>query len=223
MSGLVVAIDGTSGSGKSSTARGVASRLGLNYLDTGAEFRAMTWWMLQHGIDVHDAAAVAEHAADPEIEVGVLPSSRRVLLDGVDVTHEIRSDAVNAAVSLVSVVPQVRAELLRMQRALIGMAVELGPGIVVEGRDIGSVVWPEADLKLFLTADPAARASRRAAEAGGDVAATRASLEARDVIDSGRATAPLLQAEGAIHLDTSHHTLDEVIEQVVALAQGVRA
>lgn len=223
MSGLVVAIDGTSGSGKSSTARGVASRLGLAYLDTGAEFRAVTWWMLQHGVDVHDAAAVAEHATEPEIEVGLLPSSRQVLLDGVDVTAEIRSEAVNAAVSLVSVVPEVRAELLRMQRALIGMSVELGPGIVVEGRDIGSVVWPEADLKLYLTADPAARASRRAAEAGGDVASTRASLEARDVIDSGRATAPLVQADGAVHLDTTHHTLDEVIDQIVALAQGVRA
>lgn len=223
MSGLVVAIDGTSGSGKSSTARGVASRLGLAYLDTGAQFRAMTWWMLQHGVDVHDAEAVARHAAEPEIEVGLLPSSRTVRLDGVDVTAEIRSDAVNAAVSPVSVVPEVRAELLRMQRALIGMSVELGPGIVVEGRNIGSVVWPQADLKLYLTADPAARASRRAAEAGGDVAATKASLEARDVLDSGRATAPLVQADGALHLDTTNHTLDEVIDQVVTLAQGVRA
>lgn len=220
MSGLVVAIDGTSGSGKSSTSRGVASRLGLAYLDTGAQFRAMTWWMLSHGVDVHDVETVAARAGEPVIVSGTDPLAPTITLDGVDVAVEIRSDAVNAAVSPVSTVPAVRARLLGLQRSIIDAAPN---GIVVEGRDIGSVVWPQADLKLYVTADPSARATRRAAEAGGDLHATKASLQARDVIDSGRTTAPLVQAEGAIHLDTTDHTLDEVIDQVVALAQGVRA
>lgn len=220
MSGLVVAIDGTSGSGKSSTSRGVASRLGLAYLDTGAQFRAMTWWMLSHGVDVQDPSAVAARAAEPAIVSGTDPLAPAITLDGKDVSVQIRSDAVNAAVSPVSTVPAVRARLLELQRRIIRNAEK---GIVVEGRDIGSVVWPEADLKLYVTADATARADRRAAEAGGDLASTKASLEARDVIDSGRATAPLVQADGAVRLDTTHHTLDEVIDQVVAMAEGVRA
>jgi cytidylate kinase len=214
---LVVAIDGPSGSGKSSTSRGVASRLGLRYLDTGAMFRGMTWWMLRQGVDVHDSAAVAARAAEPEILSGTDPRDPAIGVDGVDVSVAIRSDEVTTAVSPVSAVPAVRARLLELQRSVIGAG-----GIVVEGRDIGSVVAPYAQVKVYLTADPVARAERRAAEEGGsDVEATRASLLSRDRIDSGRATAPLVMADGAVHIDTTPYSLDEVIDQVVALVEAV--
>jgi cytidylate kinase len=220
--GLVVAIDGTSGSGKSSTSRGVAVRLGLRYLDTGAMFRAMTWWLLRHGVDVHDPAAVAARSGEPVIESGTDPRAPTITVDGTDVAVAIRQDDVNAAVSPVSAVPEVRARLLQLQRDVI--AREADPGIVVEGRDIGSVVAPEAPVKVYLSADPGARAARRAAEQGGaDVEATRASLLNRDRIDSGRATAPLTMADGAVHVDTTGHTLAEVIDLVVELAEDAGA
>lgn len=214
---LVVAVDGTSGSGKSSTSRAVAQRLGLRYLDTGAMFRAMTWWLLRQAVDVHDSAAVAARCGEPEILSGTDPLGPSILVDGVDVALAIRSDEVDAAVSPVSAVPEVRARLLDLQRAVIGNG-----GIVVEGRDIGTVVWPHAELKVYVTADPASRAERRAAETGSiDVTGTRESLLARDRIDSGRATAPLAMADDAIHIDTTPYTLAEVIELVVELAEGV--
>lgn len=217
--GLVIAIDGPSGSGKSSTSRGVAASLGLAYLDTGAMFRAMTWWFLEHGVDVQDAARVAGLAGEPVVVSGTDPASPTITVDGVDVAEAIRSDAVNGAVSPVAAVPEVRARLLELQRDAIAAA---RPGIVVEGRDIGSVVWPQAALKLYLTADPAARAGRRALEEGGsDVASTRESLLARDAIDSSRAAAPLVKADGAVHLDTTHLTLDEVIAAVVDMVRGL--
>ena len=216
MSSVVVAVDGTSGSGKSSTCRGVASRLGLRYLDTGAQFRAMTWWLLQQGTDVHDAAAVAARCQEPAIESGTDPLAPTISVDGRDVAQAIRSTEVTAAVSPVSTVPQVRARLLDLQRSIIGAG-----GIVVEGRDIGSVVWPAAEVKVYLTADPAARAQRRTAEHAhlGDAAATRAQLLERDRIDSGRVTAPLTRADGAVELDTTDLTLEEVVDQVVALVE----
>lgn len=220
---VVVAVDGTSGSGKSSTSRGVAVRLGLRYLDTGAMYRAMTWWMLEHGVDVHDAAAIAARATEPQIVSGTAPEAPTITLDGVDVAATIRTDAVNAAVSPVSAVPAVRTRLKGLQRAIIGDALS-GAGIVVEGRDIGSVVWPDAELKVFLTADPAARAARRAEEEGGsDAARVRASLEARDAIDSSRAASPLVRADGAVEVDTTAHTLDEVIDRVAELVESVKA
>lgn len=219
---VVVAVDGTSGSGKSSTSRGVAGRLGLRYLDTGAMYRAMTWWMLRHAVDVRDASAVAARVGEPEIVAGIDPLAPTITLDGADVSREIRTDEVNAAVSPVSAVPAVRARLVEMQQRVIAEA-RVGAGIVVEGRDIGSVVWPEAEVKVFLTADPSARAVRRAAEEGGsDVAATRASLEARDRIDSSRAASPLQRADGAVHIDTTPYTLDEVIGRIVAIVEDVR-
>ena len=216
MSSVVVAVDGTSGSGKSSTSRGVASRLGLRYLDTGAQFRAMTWWLLDQGVDVHDAEAVAARCHEPAIESGTDPAAPAIRVDGQDVAEAIRTSAVTAAVSPVSTVPDVRARLLELQRSIIGAG-----GIVVEGRDIGSVVWPQAEVKVYLTADAAARAHRRTAEHAhlGDAAATRAQLLERDRIDSGRATAPLTMAEGAVHLDTTDLTLEEVVEHIVALVE----
>jgi CMP/dCMP kinase len=217
---FVVAVDGTSGSGKSSTSRGVAARLGLRYLDTGAMFRAMTWWMLRHGVDVHDQGAVAARCTEPEILSGTDPLAPTITVDGADVAVAIRQDDVNAAVSPVSAVPEVRARLLGLQRAVIAD----GGGIVVEGRDIGSVVVPDAEVKVYLSAEPAARAARRTAEqGGGDVTATQQSLLARDRIDSGRATAPLVMPDGAVHIDTTGHTLDEVIGLVVALAEDAKA
>jgi CMP/dCMP kinase len=215
-SSVVVAVDGTSGSGKSSTCRGVAARLGLRYLDTGAQFRAMTWWMLAQGVDVHDADAVAARCEEPLIESGTDPTRPTIAVDGVDVSGPIRSAEVTAAVSPVSTVPQVRARLLELQRSLIGHG-----GIVVEGRDIGSVVWPQAEVKVYLSADPAARARRRIAEHAhlGDVSTAEAGLLERDKIDSRRTTAPLTMADGAVHIDTTDHTLDEVIDRVVALVE----
>jgi cytidylate kinase len=219
--GLVIAIDGPSGSGKSSTSRGVADRLGLRYLDTGAMYRAMTWWMLRHGVDVHDPEAVAARSGEPRIECGTDPLAPTVTVDGEDVAIAIRLTDVNGAVSPVSAVPEVRARMVRVQRAVIDEARD-GAGIVVEGRDIGSVVWPEAPVKVYLSADASARASRRAAEEGGsDVGATEESLLARDRIDSGRAVSPLVMADGAVHIDTTAYSLHEVIDRIVALVELV--
>ena len=213
--GVVVAMDGTSGSGKSSTSRGVASRLGLRYLDTGAMYRAITWWMLQHDVDTADPVAVAAQADRPVLVSGTDPAGPTITVDGIDVSGPIREQAVTSVVSAVSAVPEVRARLLREQRDIIGDG-----GIVVEGRDIGTVVAPAADVKVYLTADPAARAARRTAEqAGSDVAATQADLIRRDAFDSGRATAPLAMADDALHIDTTPYTLEEVVARVVALVE----
>lgn len=215
---LVVAMDGPSGSGKSSTSRGVAARLGLRYLDTGAQYRAVTWWMLLHGVDVHDARAVAAHAKSPRIESGTDPLDPTITVDGTDVAAGIRGEDVTGAVSAVASVPDVRRRLLDLQRQITGSSAS---GIVMEGRDIGSVVVPDAAVKVYLTADASARAVRRTAENGvGTVDATRADLERRDQTDSTRAAAPLIVPEGAVHIDTTPFTLDEVIDQVVALVRG---
>lgn len=213
--GVVVAMDGPSGSGKSSTSRGVARRLGLRYLDTGAMFRAMTWWLLERGVDVDDAGAVAALVDAPVLVSGTDPAAPTITVDGTDVAIPIRTQAVTSAVSAVSVVPEVRARLLREQRDIIGDG-----GIVVEGRDIGTVVAPDAAVKVYLTADPAARAERRTAElAGVTVQATEQDLLRRDRIDSGRASAPLSMADDAHHIDTTPFTLEQVIDQVVALVE----
>jgi cytidylate kinase len=215
-SGVVVAVDGPSGSGKSSTSRGVAARLGLRYLDTGAMFRAMTWWMLRHDVAVDDADSVAAHADAPRLESGTDPQQPTITVDGVDVAGPIRSPEVTAAVSAVSAVPAVRARLLAEQRSIIGDG-----GIVVEGRDIGTVVAPRAAVKVFLTAAADARAVRRTAEltAGTDPAATERDLLRRDRLDSGRVHAPLAMAADAVRIDTTRHSLDEVIATVTALVE----
>jgi cytidylate kinase len=214
---VVVAVDGTSGSGKSSTSREVARRAGLRYLDTGAQFRAMTWWMLQHGVDVHDPTTVATRAGDPMVESGTDPTAPTITVDGHDVSGPIRSVEVTRAVSPVSAVPAVRSRLLELQRAIID-----GGGIVVEGRDIGSVVWPEAEVKVYLSADAEARAQRRTAEMAEptSVAVTTADLLRRDRIDSGRAAAPLTLAPGAVHIDTTDQALEEVVDTVLALVDA---
>ncbi len=212
-------MDGPSGSGKSSTSRGVAARLGLRYLDTGAMFRAVTWWMLRHDVDVDDSSAVAAHATDPVLQSGTDPLAPTITVDGTDVAGPIRTQEVTAAVSAVSAVPEVRARLLQEQRDIIGDG-----GIVVEGRDIGTVVAPDAAVKVYLTADPDARAARRTAEMTerSSVAATQEDLIRRDRLDSGRTTAPLTKADDAHHIDTTPFTLDEVIAQVVALVEAAQ-
>ena len=216
--GVVVAMDGPSGSGKSSTARGVAKELGLRYLDTGAMYRAVTWWMLEHDVDPTDPDAVAAHADRPVLVSGTDPERPTITVDGTDVAVPIRGPEVTSAVSAVSAVPAVRARLRREQSDAIGSG-----DIVVEGRDIGTVVAPEAEVKIYLTADPDARATRRSAEhLGSDVAATRESLLRRDEVDSGRLVSPLTMAEDARHIDTTPYTLDEVVAQVVALVEAVR-
>src|SRR3954447_15458925 len=208
-------MDGPSGSGKSSTSRGVATRLGLRYLDTGAMFRAITWWMLEHDVDVEDPVAVAANADRPLLVSGTDPKAPTITVDGTDVAGPIRGDQVTSVVSTVSAVPEIRRRLLQEQRDIIGDG-----DIVVEGRDIGTVVVPDAPVKVYLTADPGARAARRTAEQSGvAVAATEQDLIRRDSIDSGRATAPLTMAADAHHIDTTPYSLDEVVDQVVVLVE----
>lgn len=214
---LVVAVDGPSGSGKSSTARGVATRLGLAYLDTGAMYRAMTWALLKAGTDLDDPEAIAVAANGVRIESGVDPLDPTIHADGVDVAEAIRGDEVTASVSAVAAVPAVRSLLVDMQRACI---VDNDQRIVVEGRDIGSTVAPDADFKFFLIADPAARAARRALEDGtADAAATEIALAKRDEIDSNRAASPLAKVDDAVLVDSTYMTLEEVIAAIVAIVE----
>ncbi|MEW9548508.1 (d)CMP kinase [Nonomuraea sp. NPDC050783] len=215
MTGLVVAMDGPSGSGKSSVSRGVARALGLRYLDTGAMYRAMTWWMLRQGVDLADPAAIAARCGEPGIVSGTDPDGPAIHVDGVDVAGPIREGEVTGAVSVVAAVPEVRARMVALQREIIGAG-----GIVVEGRDIGSVVCPEAPVKIYLTASAEARARRRTAElAGTTVEAQQEAMARRDTLDSTRKTDPLSMAAGAVELDTTALTLDEVIAEVLRLVK----
>ncbi|MEV0144033.1 MULTISPECIES: (d)CMP kinase [unclassified Nonomuraea] len=235
MAGLVVAMDGPSGSGKSSASRGVAKALGLRYLDTGAMYRAMTWWVLEQGVDPADTDAVAARAVEPEIVSGTDPDAPSIHVDGVDVAGPIRGALVTGAVSLVAAVPEVRARLVALQRRIIGDG-----GIVVEGRDIGTVVAPDATLKIYLTASAEARAQRRHAELSGAAAesttaqsttaqsttvesttveAQQAELARRDRLDSTRKTDPLSMADGAVELDTTALNLEQVIAEVLRLVE----
>lgn len=219
---VVVAIDGPSGSGKSTVSRAVAARLGLSFLDTGAMYRAMTWWMLANEVDVEDREAVAVACSKPVIVSGTDAAGPTITVDGQDVSGPIRGPEVTAKVSAVAAVPQVRARLVELQRGCAGVAER---GIVAEGRDMGSVVFPDATVKIFLTASEIARAGRRAAElrAKGVDEATittmAADLARRDAADSSRETAPLTQAVGAVLVDTSELTLDQVIATIAALVE----
>ncbi|TNM26314.1 (d)CMP kinase [Streptomyces sedi] len=223
---VVVAIDGPSGTGKSSTSKAVAARMGMRYLDTGAQYRAITWWMLHAGVDIDDPRAVAAAAGKPSIVSGTDPLAPSITIDGTDVAAPIRGERVTGAVSAVSAVPEVRTLITDLQRSI---AAEADGGIVVEGRDIGTTVLPDADVKIFLTASPEVRAARRSAEVSGragapaaggaDVAATQAALLRRDAADSGRKTSPLAKAGDATEVDTSELTLEQVIECVVTLIE----
>ncbi|WP_284580068.1 (d)CMP kinase [Streptomyces sp. 2P-4] len=223
-SAVIVAIDGPSGTGKSSTSKAVAAKLGLRYLDTGAQYRAITWWMITNGIDTDDADAVALAAGKPAIVSGTDPAGPTITVDGVDASGPIRTREVTSKVSAVSAVPEVRALITDLQRSIAAGA---EGGIVVEGRDIGTTVLPDADLKVFLTASPEARAARRSGELRGkeaaDVAATKEALIKRDAADSGRKTSPLAKAADAVEVDTTELTLEQVIECVVTLVEEKRA
>ncbi len=220
----VVAVDGPAGSGKSSVCRGVADRLGYRYLDTGAMYRAMTWAILRAGIDPADDGAVAGFAGIPTIASGTNPQAPTIEVDGIDVSDPIRTPEITGAVSAVSAVPSVRDRLVALQRSHVELAEREGSGIVVEGRDIGSVVLPSADLKVFLTANPEIRALRRAREQAGtdsvgeqSLSETGAALSRRDAFDASRAASPMTQAPDAVVVDTSELTLDQVVDHVCAL------
>ena len=217
---FVVAVDGPSGSGKSSTARGVAQRLGLAYLDTGAMYRAITWALVERGVDLTDADAIAKAAGDVVLHAGTDALAPTIEADGIDVSGPIRGADVTSNVSLVAAVPEVRAILVQAQREAIRGA---DTGIVVEGRDIGTAVVPDAPVKVYLVADPAARARRRASELGhDDHDATQEALARRDHLDSSRTASPLAMADDAILIDGTDLTLDEVIDTVVALVEEHR-
>lgn len=208
---IVVAVDGPSGSGKSSVSRAVAKRFGLAYLDTGAMYRAFTVWSMSGH---HDMSTCP-------LDMSTDPDSPTVRLDGVDVSEEIRGESVTAAVSSVAARADVRAEAVRRQRELIAAAPR---GIVVEGRDITSVVAPDAQVRVFLTADLEARQQRRAAEFADAALAERmrGSVASRDAIDSSREHSPLVEVEGVTRVDATHRTLEEVVELVASLVTTAR-
>ncbi len=211
----VVAVDGPSGSGKSTVSRRLAAALGADYLDTGAMYRAATWAVLRAGVGTTDPAAVRDAVDSVRLTITTDPDAVTVQVDGVGVDTDIRGPEVTAAVSAVAAVPEVRQSLIAEQRRIIGVARERS-GIVVEGRDIGAVVAPDADLKVFLTADPAERARRRSTENTADLAVTEADLHRRDEADS-KVTKPLQAADGAVTLDTTGHSIGEVVAQLVSL------
>ncbi len=208
----VIAIDGPAGSGKSTVARHLAERLGLAYLDTGAMYRAVAFAALRHDIDPEDAAKVAVLAGRLSIEVG-----DRVVVEGVDATVEIRGPEVTRAVSIVAANPGVRAELRNRQRE---WAAQHGGG-VIEGRDIGTVVFPQAELKVYLTASSETRAARRAKEVTDlDYETVAADIARRDASDQGRDDSPLAEAEGAVLVDTTDKSIDAVVDELLGYLDG---
>jgi len=207
----VIAIDGPAGAGKSTIAQALAARLGLEYLDTGAMYRAITFAALERGLSLDDLAAVGEFAREATLEVG----RHGVLVEGLDATAAIRTPMVTAAVSKVAANSEVRTEMRSRQQQ---WAAERGGG-VIEGRDIGSVVFPDAELKLYLTASPRTRAERRVAEAGGDVDEIEAAITTRDHSDSTRADSPLTEAQGALLVDTTGMGVEAVLDHILQLME----
>ncbi|BBX16569.1 cytidylate kinase [Mycolicibacterium duvalii] len=217
---LVVAIDGPAGTGKSTVARGLATALGASYLDTGAMYRIVTLGVLRGGVDLTDPDAVARAAAEVEVAVGHDPAQDKCYLGGEDVSAEIRGDAVTAAVSAVSAVPEVRRRLVALQRELAGAE----GCVVVEGRDIGTVVLPDAEVKIFLTASAEERARRRNAQNISNglpdaYDAVLADVRRRDHLDSTRAVSPLRAADDAVVVDTSDMSQAEVIAHLTGLVE----
>lgn len=228
---MIVAIDGPAGSGKSTIAGKLAARLGFEKLDTGAMYRAVALAALERAANLDDEAAIDELACTVRIDVARRAGARaRVLLDGVDVTDEIRTPAVDACVSKVSAYPGVRRAMLDVQRRAAD-----GHDVVAEGRDIGTVVFPAAEVKVFLTADPAERARRRVAqrheadvdspskeELEQEFTRTLDAIERRDQLDSSREVAPLVPAADAVHIDSTAATIDEVVARIAALIKERR-
>jgi cytidylate kinase len=218
--GLVIAVDGPAGSGKSSAARGVARALGLRYLDTGAMYRALTWWLLASHVDIASPAAITADMRSAVIEVGTDPDAPEIRVDGADVAGPIRTREVSNAVSAVAAVPEVRAHLIAMQRKVIAAAAAAGHGIVAEGRDIGSVVAPEAPVKVFLTASETARARRRSADLAADPAATVALTQAEQARRDRRDAPQMTRAADAVEIDSTGIGLDQVVQEIVSLAMS---
>ncbi|MEV4413440.1 (d)CMP kinase [Catellatospora sp. NPDC049609] len=215
----VVAVDGPSGSGKSTVSRRLAQRLDARYLDTGAMYRAATWAVLQAGVDLADADGIAKVIVDCELIITTDPGHPSISVNGDNVDGPIRGAEVTSAVSAVAAVPFVRQVLVARQRAII----EESARIVVEGRDIGAVVAPDADLKVYLTASSAERARRRSAENAADHAATEADLARRDHLDSTRKVNPLQQAADAVVLDSTELGIDEVVSELYRLVTTRKA
>lgn len=228
---MIVAIDGPAGSGKSTVARALAAREHLTYLDTGAMYRAVTCAALERGVDISDADVVAALARGLDISLTAGAGGERLTVDGEDRTAQIRTPEVDVNVSAVAAVPAVREAMVALQRK----AAEAGD-VVAEGRDIGTVVFPAAEVKVYLSADPSARARRRAVQRqGGDTAkdasaqadaaetaAIEAELVARDKADSTREASPLRPAADAVHIDSTDLTVDEVCDRIAALMREAR-
>ncbi len=206
---IVVAIDGPAGAGKSTIAKALAAKLGVRYLDTGAMYRAVTFAAMTSGIELSNQDLVAELTRKSKM----LLTDETVMINGLDATTAIRSSEVTAAVSTVAANSQVRTELRERQRQWIADH----NGGVVEGRDIGSVVFPDATLKVYLTASPIVRAKRRVTQSGGNVDEIAASIASRDLQDSSRSDSPLTQTDDAITIDTSDRSIDEVVAQLVEM------
>jgi CMP/dCMP kinase len=218
--GLVIAVDGPSGSGKSTAARRTASTLGLRYLDTGSMYRALTWWLIQHHVDLSDAAAVEARLDEPKIAVRTDPADPGILLDGVDVSAPVRTREVSNAVSSVAVIPAVRRVLVAMQQEIVAEAVAAGAGIVAEGRDIGTVVAPHAQVKVYLTASQRERALRRSADLASDPAATVATIRREQARRDRKDAGQMAMADDAVEIDTTGLGLDDVVGEIVRMARG---
>jgi CMP/dCMP kinase len=221
--GPVIAMDGPAGSGKSTVARRVATELGLRYLDTGAMYRALTWWLQRNAVDLTDTGAVLARIAEPRIEVGTDPEAPQVTVDGQDVAADIRTREVSNSVSTVAAIPQVRRLLIGMQRDVIASAVADGQGIVAEGRDIGTVVAPDAAVKVYLTASEEVRAERRSADLAADPAATVDRTRREQALRDQRDAAQMVMADDAVKIDTSGLGADEVVRRVVEMAKQRQA
>ena len=206
----VIAIDGPAGSGKSTVAKALAARLNLDYLDTGAMYRAVAFAAIQKQVRPNEVEEITKVAESLDLEL----TEESCVVNGVDATIEIRGPEVTSLVSQVATMAEVRTEMVKRQRTWA----ETRNGGVMEGRDIGSVVFPDAMLKIYLTASEEVRAARRAAEVKeGDVAVVAADIERRDAVDTQRAASPLVEAEDAIVVDTSEMTLQQVVDHVIGL------
>lgn len=209
----IIAIDGPAGAGKSTVGRALAAELGVGYLDTGAMYRGVTFAVLRRGVDPNDVDAVAAVARTIDLEIEDIGGATHLTVDGLDATADVRGRAVTGSVSAVAANSAVRTEMVERQRRWVA---ERG-GAVIEGRDIGSVVFPDADLKLFVTASARIRAERRVAEIGGDVDEVEASIIERDRKDSSRSDSPLVEASGATVVDTTGMSIDEVVGRITSM------
>lgn len=218
MSDMIVAVDGPAGSGKSSVSREAARRLGFAYLDTGAAYRALAWHCLDEGVDVEDAAAVAERVAGFDVSVGMQPDHYFVRVGGEDITPDIREPRVTAVVSAVARVPEVRAGLTALFRSLVAAASE--PGVIVEGRDITTVVAPDAAVRVLLTASSEARMARRSAELSAVSAeATAQQLASRDAQDS-RVVDFMNAADGVTTLDSTDLDFEQTVQALINIVRA---